>query len=142
LSDPRKRREIEKEHGTISATEWKGLRELLLVLGDQRWGTVEQPSENRGLFPVGRDENNTPNHISVLVEDSDATIILAGDTSYNEGLMLAGKVDGVGSNTQVSAATLAAIKRFAATQPTIYLPTHDPESAARLAARRSVPAAA
>ena len=98
--------------------------------------------ENRGLFPVGRDENNTPNHISVLVEDSDATIILAGDTSYNEGLMLAGKVDGVGSNTQVSAATLAAIKRFAATQPTIYLPTHDPESAARLAARRSVPAAA
>lgn len=28
--------------------------------------------ENRGLFPVGRDENNTPNHISVLVEDSDA----------------------------------------------------------------------
>jgi hypothetical protein len=54
---------------------------------------------------VGRDENNTPNHISVLVEDSDATIILAGDTSYNEGLMLAGKVDGVGSNTQVSAAT-------------------------------------
>jgi hypothetical protein len=142
LSDPRKRREIEKEHGTISATEWKGLRELLLVLGDQRWGTVEEPSENRGLFPVGRDENNTPNHISVLVEDSDATIILAGDTSYNEGLMLAGKVDGVGSNTQVSAATLAAIKRFAATQPTIYLPTHDPESAARLAARRSVPAAA
>jgi N-acyl homoserine lactone hydrolase len=83
---------------------------------------------------------HTPNHISVLVEDGDVTIFLAGDTSYNEGLMLAGKVDGVGSDTQVSATTLAAIQRFAATQPTIYLPTHDPESAARLAARRFVPA--
>ena len=85
---------------------------------------------------------HTPNHISVLVEDGDATLFLAGDTSYNERLMLAGKVDGVGSDTQVSAATLAAIKRFASTQPLIYLPTHDPESAARLAARLSVPAAA
>jgi len=83
---------------------------------------------------------HTPNHISVLVEDVDTTIFLAGDTSYNEGLMLAGKVDGVGSDTQVSATTLAAIKRFAATRPAIYLPTHDPESAARLAARRLVQA--
>jgi len=82
---------------------------------------------------------HTPNHISVLVEDGDATIFLAGDTSYNEALMLAGKVDGVGSNTAVSAATLAAIKRFAAKQPTIYLPTHDPESATRLVSRRLVP---
>jgi hypothetical protein len=47
----------------------------------------------------------------VLLEDGDATIFLAGDTSYNEGLMLAGRVDGVGSDTLVSATTLAAIKR-------------------------------
>jgi hypothetical protein len=34
-----------------------------------------------------------------------------------------------------SAATLAAIKQFASTHPTIYLPTHDPGAGARLAGR-------
>lgn len=86
---------------------------------------------------------HTANHLSVLVEDGDATLLLAGDTSYNEALMLAGKVDGVGPDARVSAATLAAIRTFASERPMIYLPTHDPESAARLAARKlTVPAEA
>lgn len=86
---------------------------------------------------------HTADHLSVLVEDGDAALLLAGDTSYNEALMLAGKVDGVGSDAKVSAATLAAIQTFARERPTIYLPTHDPESAARLAARKTtVPARA
>jgi glyoxylase-like metal-dependent hydrolase (beta-lactamase superfamily II) len=33
----------------------------------------------------------------------------------------------------IAKATLAAIRRFAADTPTVYLPTHDPQSAARLA---------
>ncbi|TGQ33285.1 N-acyl homoserine lactonase family protein [Mesorhizobium sp. M00.F.Ca.ET.216.01.1.1] len=79
---------------------------------------------------------HTADHLSVLVEDGDATLFLAGDTSYNEALMLAGKVDGVGPNAKVSAATLSAIRHLAEKRPTIYLPTHDPESAVRLAARQ------
>jgi N-acyl homoserine lactone hydrolase len=65
-------------------------------------------------------------------------LFLAGDTSYDERLMLAGKVDGVSADEDVSVATLNAIGRFAKTQPTVYLPTHDSESAARLADRRVV----
>ena len=37
-----------------------------------------------------------------------------------------------------AAATLAAIRAFAASRPTIYLPAHDPEAAQRLAERRAV----
>jgi N-acyl homoserine lactone hydrolase len=81
---------------------------------------------------------HTADHLSVLVQDGDTTLFLAGDTSYNEHLMLAGKVDGVGASDAVSSATLSAIRRFAETRRTVYLPTHDPESAARLAARRLV----
>lgn len=83
---------------------------------------------------------HTADHISVLVADGDAMILLAGDTSYNEALMLDGKVDGVSPNASVSSATLKAIREFARTRPIIYLPTHDPESATRLANRTVVAA--
>jgi N-acyl homoserine lactone hydrolase len=81
---------------------------------------------------------HTANHVSVLVYDDDAAILLAGDTSYSQELMLAGKVDGVSPDAATSAATLAAIKQFASKQPTIYLPTHDPGAGARLAGRTVV----
>jgi glyoxylase-like metal-dependent hydrolase (beta-lactamase superfamily II) len=78
---------------------------------------------------------HTADHICVLVQEHDTTLFLAGDASYNESLMLAGKVDGVSPCERVSAATLNAISCFARTRPTVYLPTHDPESGARLANR-------
>jgi hypothetical protein len=52
-----------------------------------------------------------------------------------ENLMLAGKVDGVSPCERVSGATLNAIRGFAQAGPTVYLPTHDPESGTRLANR-------
>ncbi|MGA7037135.1 MAG: MBL fold metallo-hydrolase, partial [Pseudolabrys sp.] len=81
---------------------------------------------------------HTADHISILVQDDDTTFVLAGDTSYNEALMLRGKVDGVSSNERISKATLDTIKTFARSRPTVYLPTHDPQSRSRLANRRLV----
>ena len=81
---------------------------------------------------------HTAHHTSVLAYEDDAVVFLAGDASYNQTLMLAGKVDGVSPNVAVSKATLDAIKQLAAERPLIYLPTHDPESAARLARRVTV----
>jgi hypothetical protein len=52
--------------------------------------------------------------------------------------MLAGRIDGVSADDDVAHATLGAIRRFARDQPTVYLPTHDPESAVRLVDRRLV----
>lgn len=82
---------------------------------------------------------HTADHLSVLVDDGDVSILLAGDTSYTEELMVAGKLDGVNSNAFVTAATLATIQQFARQRPTVYLPTHDPESGTRFAARQVVP---
>ena len=67
---------------------------------------------------------------------------LAGDTSYDEKLMLAGKLDGVSADERVSSATLDAIRHFVQSRPTVYLPTHDPQAAARLASRQLASAAA
>jgi N-acyl homoserine lactone hydrolase len=77
---------------------------------------------------------HTADHLSVLVQDGDTMLFLAGDTSYDDRLLL----DGVTADERISGATLDAIKRLAQTRPTVYLPTHDPRSAARLAERRLV----
>jgi N-acyl homoserine lactone hydrolase len=79
---------------------------------------------------------HTADHVSVVVRDGDTTFFLAGDTSYNEELMLAGKVDGVSADEHVSIATLGNINRLIQAGPTVYLPTHDPNSGDRLASRR------
>jgi glyoxylase-like metal-dependent hydrolase (beta-lactamase superfamily II) len=81
---------------------------------------------------------HTADHVSILVQEGDTTLFLAGDASYNENLMLAGRVDGVSPDERTSSASLAAIRSFAQTSPTVYLPTHDPQSATRLANRCSV----
>jgi len=81
---------------------------------------------------------HTAHHLSVIVVDSSVTYFLAGDASYNQRLMLAGTVDGVSADDNVAGSTLAAIRRFASDSPTVYLPTHDPESAMRLASRRVI----
>jgi glyoxylase-like metal-dependent hydrolase (beta-lactamase superfamily II) len=79
---------------------------------------------------------HSPDHLSVVVEDGDKAIFIAGDASYSEATMLAGAIDGVSDDEGRAAATLAAIQTFAASTPTIYLPAHDPDAARRLAERR------
>jgi N-acyl homoserine lactone hydrolase len=87
------------------------------------------------LVPV---PGHTPGQIGVLVQDRDHTVFLAGDSSYNQELMLRGRVDGVGADEQAARLTHERIRTYAAANPTVYLVAHDPESAARLAERRLV----
>ena len=79
---------------------------------------------------------HTADHVSVVVQDGDIAYFLAGDTSYDEALMLAGRLDGVSADEQVCSATLDAIRRFAQSRPTVYLLMHDPASAERLMSRQ------
>jgi glyoxylase-like metal-dependent hydrolase (beta-lactamase superfamily II) len=109
---------------------------------------LDLAAEPLGPFPASRrltaagdvvavaTPGHTADHLSIIVEDGDTALFLAGDASYNEELMLSGKVDGVSADEHISGATLNAIRQFAGSRPTVYLPTHDPRSAARLSDRR------
>jgi N-acyl homoserine lactone hydrolase len=90
-------------------------------------GTISEGEEILVIPTPG----HTPAHVSVLVQGS-PSVFLAGDTSYTERLLIEGKVDGVSPNEEVSRQTLARIRELARQQPLVYLPSHDPESAARL----------
>jgi N-acyl homoserine lactone hydrolase len=78
---------------------------------------------------------HTPDHLSVIVEDGDIVLFIAGDASYSEATMLSGAIDGVSEDEGKASATLAAIRALAEARPTIYLPAHDPDAARRLAER-------
>ena len=79
---------------------------------------------------------HTPDHVSVIVNCPDAAIFLAGDATYSEAQLLGRWPDGVSPQPKVQLQTLDKIKHFVSSRPTIYLPSHDPESATRLLARQ------
>ncbi len=82
---------------------------------------------------------HTAGHLSVVVQADDRAFFIAGDTSYTEQLMRDQVVDGVTFDNTVAQKTLARILTFVRQTPTVYLPSHDPESAQRLAAQQVVP---
>jgi N-acyl homoserine lactone hydrolase len=111
-----------------------------LILDDGSYGPFPQSKRLTadGAIVAVATPGHTPNHLSVIVEDGDAAVFIAGDASYNEETMLKGTIDGVSDNENQAAATLAAIRAFAEARPTVYLPAHDPEATERLAERRVV----
>jgi glyoxylase-like metal-dependent hydrolase (beta-lactamase superfamily II) len=82
---------------------------------------------------------HTPGHISIVLEEDDRVIFLAGDTSYTERLMIEGKVDGVSPDAEAARLSLGWIQELARQRDVVYLPSHDPDSALRLKARRPAP---
>ena len=99
------------------------------------------PLTERGDVRIVPTPGHTAGHLSVLVEEGPTTLLLAGDTSYTEWNLIESVADGVSSlgGGEITAAdTLRAIREYAATRPTVYLPSHDPDAARRLAERAIV----
>lgn len=82
---------------------------------------------------------HTQGHVSVIVQDGDLSYLLAGDTTYTQQALVEEKVDGVSPSAAISLQSMRNILRYARSQPTVYLPTHDPDSGDRLANATTVP---
>jgi N-acyl homoserine lactone hydrolase len=96
------------------------------------------PVTDDGSVVVVPTPGHTPHHVSVVVRTPDVTYFIAGDASYTQGLMLSRTADGVAPRARTAKATHSLIRRFAAATPTVYLPSHDPESEMRLATASTV----
>jgi glyoxylase-like metal-dependent hydrolase (beta-lactamase superfamily II) len=82
---------------------------------------------------------HTHGHLSVLVHrPGEPDLLLAGDASFTEQVMLDGVVDGVAIDARAARETLARLQRHTRSRPTVYLPAHDPRSADRFAAGQTV----
>jgi glyoxylase-like metal-dependent hydrolase (beta-lactamase superfamily II) len=112
------------------------------TLIEHRAGPFESFAQSTPLTKAGDvhlipTPGHTPGHMSVALEDGDQVIVFAGDASYTEQNMLDGVPDGVSAAMAAARDTLARLRRLAVARPTVYLPTHDPGSGARLAARQT-----
>ena len=95
------------------------------------------PLTSRGDVFVVPTPGHTPGHVSVVVE-GEVSVFIAGDTSYTEDLLRAGVVDGVSPDENAARKTMARIRELAAERPLVYLPSHDPAAAERLAHMRTL----
>lgn len=92
-----------------------------------------------GAITVLPTPGHTSGHVSVLVRLARYQALLAGDTSYTEAAALALQTDGVSPNVNSARITLRRINALRRHTPTLYLPSHDPESVERLAAADVAP---
>jgi N-acyl homoserine lactone hydrolase len=82
---------------------------------------------------------HTPGHISVIcIDDSGRHVILAGDATDTLEQLHARRADAIGPDPKLHVATLNMILAHCAEHPTVYLPSHDPESLARFTAATTV----
>jgi N-acyl homoserine lactone hydrolase len=86
-----------------------------------------------GRIVVVPTPGHTPGHISVIcVDDEGRHVMLAGDATDTLEQLQARRADAIGPDPRTHVATLETILAHCAAHPTVYLPSHDPESAARL----------
>lgn len=107
-----------------------------LAMQARPFGAFERslPLSGDGRIVAVPTPGHTPGHISVVcVDDEGRHVLLAGDATDTLEQLHARRADAVGPDPAVHVATLERILEHCAQHPTIYLPSHDPDSAARLA---------
>ncbi|MGI0026133.1 MAG: N-acyl homoserine lactonase family protein, partial [Nitrososphaera sp.] len=106
----------------------------MIDLADETYGPFPQSVRmtKGGDIILVPTSGHTEAHISVILETPDINYFFAGDTSYNQDLMLRGKIDGVSASAKEAYETIHNIQQFTAAEPTVYLPSHDPNSEGRL----------
>jgi N-acyl homoserine lactone hydrolase len=78
---------------------------------------------------------HTPAHISVIcIDDAGNHLLLAGDATDSLEQLRSRRPDAIGQKPKVYVETIDRILAHGREQPTVFLPSHDPESVARLEA--------
>jgi glyoxylase-like metal-dependent hydrolase (beta-lactamase superfamily II) len=111
------------------------------VLDDGPFGAFPRSRalSDDGRIVVVETPGHTPGHVSVIcVDDAGRHVMLAGDATDSLEQLHARRPDAVGPDPMVHVATLDRILAHCEQHPTVYLPSHDPGSVARLVAATTV----
>ncbi len=100
-------------------------------------------------YPLTRDGSviavptpgHTAGHLSVIVVEDGIHYFIAGDVSYKERTLVSQTLEGPSLEVELHRQTLRRVMDYCREYPTVYLPSHDPESARRLAAKQTVASA-
>ena len=98
------------------------------------FGTSKQLTGDGRIVAVPT-PGHTPGHISIVcVDDEGSHVFLAGDATDTLEQLHSRRHDAVGPDPAVNVATIDLILAHGREHPTVYLPSHDPDSVTRLAA--------
>jgi N-acyl homoserine lactone hydrolase len=82
---------------------------------------------------------HTPGHVSILcIDDEGRHVLLAGDATDSLEQLRARRPDAISPKPKVTVETIDRILAHARDHPLVFLPSHDPESVARLARSATV----
>ena len=111
-----------------------------IIFEDKGYGPFQKSWNitGSGDLKVVTTYGHTSAHISVIAASEDVNYFLAGDTSYSQENLLKRIPDGVSPNPDIAVDTMQNILKFAGSHPTVYLPTHDPDSEKRLKNRTTL----
>lgn len=112
-----------------------GVRFLAFALDDAPFGAFasSRPLSDDGRIVAVPTPGHTVGHISVVcIDDQGRHVMLAGDATDNVEQLRALRPGAVDPKPAVSVESMRTILAHAAQHPTVYLPSHDPESADRL----------
>lgn len=109
-----------------------------IVFDNSKVGSFQESWDvtSKGDVKVVPTPGHTPAHVSVIVTLEDINYFLAGDTTYSEENLRRKIPDGVSPDPNQALETMQNILGFAKEHPTVYLPSHDPNSALRLKAKQ------
>jgi glyoxylase-like metal-dependent hydrolase (beta-lactamase superfamily II) len=115
----------------------EGIEFRPVALDDGPFGAFahSRPLTDDGRIVAVATPGHTVGHIAVLcIDDLGRHVLLAGDATDTLEQLRARRPDAVSPKPAVSVATMDAILAHGREHPTVYLPSHDPESVARLEA--------
>jgi glyoxylase-like metal-dependent hydrolase (beta-lactamase superfamily II) len=82
---------------------------------------------------------HTPGHLSVIVMDKGISYFIGGDVTYDEQALITQDFQGPSQSPSEQPQTLAKVWQYTQENPTVYLPSHDPNSGTRLLNKQIVP---
>jgi glyoxylase-like metal-dependent hydrolase (beta-lactamase superfamily II) len=98
-----------------------------------------RPLSDDGRIIAVDTPGHTPGHISVVcIDDEGRHVLLVGDATDTLEQLRALRADAVAPKPAISIETMQTILTHAREHPTVYLPSHDPESVARLEAKTTL----
>lgn len=123
---------------------WQGISPRLVdfASGPYRSFAMSEVITRAGDVRLVPTPGHSAGHLSVLVEANDQVVCFAGDAAYAQELLLSGALDGVAADLQAERDSHRRLLDLAGQVPLVFLPSHDPESASRLAERQALPAKA
>ncbi|MFD2571579.1 N-acyl homoserine lactonase family protein [Spirosoma soli] len=125
--------ELDQPYGAVPCTfpTWFNPRKITFTQPDKHFGKA-YPLTSDGQISIVPTIGHAYGHQSVLFRGKTVDVLFAGDTTFTEQQLRQRQVAGICTDKGSARRTIDTIRAYCQYRPTIYLPTHDSQSALRL----------